>query len=801
MGTVGKKIPHDSAHGHVSGEALYIDDIPFAKNELVVEFFGSPLAHGKIKSLDLKEARKIAGVVGIYTHRDIPAKNPFGPIFEDEYFLAEELCEYFGQPIALIAAESRKAAKAAKKRIRIEMQALPAVFTIEQACEKKQFLGVRREIKRGNVQKAFAEAECFLEGTFYNNGQEQFYLESQAALAYPGENQEITVHTSTQNPTEIQQAVADMLGVGLHEVVAICRRMGGGFGGKETQAAIPSMMAALVAFHTKRPARVVYTKDEDMKITGKRHPYQSPYKIAFTKEGKITALKIEFYSNGGAAADLSTSIMERSLLHADNAYYIPHVELSGIACKTNLPPNTAFRGFGGPQGMAVIENAIEEMATHLQCDAYAIRTLNCYKTHENNTTPYGQIVAHTLLPEIFEKLAKSSDYKKRSQAVQAFNHQSKTHLRGLALTPVKFGISFTTKFLNQGNALVNIYKDGTIQVSTGGTEMGQGLNTKIQQLVADEFGLDSRAVKVMATSTEKNNNTSPTAASAGTDLNGLAAVEACHKIRTALSAFASDYFASEAKGIAASPDCIRFEGGHVYDVRLPEAKAAFQKIVTAAYMERVNLGARGFYRTPQIEFNRETGQGHPFYYFTTGACAAEVCIDRFTGDLTIERCDLLMDIGESINPGIDMGQIEGGFVQGLGWVTTEELRYQTNGELLSYSPTTYKIPNIQDVPKIFNVATLPNPHHRINVRSSKAVGEPPLMLCLSVWAAVKNALSFVSGGAIPQLNIPATNEEILKRLTQYSHGSQPEMARHEKEIPLLPPPEANGAKIHEAKVA
>lgn len=801
MATVGKKIPHDSAKGHVTGEALYIDDFPFAQNELVVEFVGSPLAHGKIKALDSAEALKIPGVVGIYTHEDIPGQNLFGPIFEDENFLPKELCEYIGQPIALIAAESRKAARVAKKHIRLEMEALPAVLTIQQALEQQQFLGVRREIKRGNVQKVFAEAECLLEGTFYNNGQEQFYLESQAALAYPGENQEITVHTSTQNPTEIQQAVADMLGVGLHEVVAICRRMGGGFGGKETQAAIPSMMAALVAFHTKRPARVVYTKDDDMKITGKRHPYQSPYKVAFTKEGKITALKIDFYSNGGAAADLSTSIMERSLLHADNAYYLPHVELSGTACKTNLPPNTAFRGFGGPQGMAVIENVIEEMAAFLKKDAYEIRVLNCYQAQKNNVTPYGQIVENSLLPKIFEELAKSSDYKKRYDAVQAFNRKSKTHLRGLAFTPVKFGISFTTKFLNQGNALVNLYKDGTIQVSTGGTEMGQGLNTKIQQIVADEFGLDYPHVKVMATSTEKNNNTSPTAASAGTDLNGMAALEACQKIRRGLMEFAGHYFASVEKGIAAAPDCIRFEDGKVYDVRLPKEKVSFQEMVMAAYQARVNLGARGFYRTPQIEFNRETGQGHPFYYFTSGGCVSEVCIDRFTGDLTVERCDLLMDIGKSINPGIDIGQIEGGFIQGMGWVTSEELRYQANGALLSYSPTTYKIPNIQDMPKIFKVATLENPHHQINIRSSKAVGEPPLMLCLSVWAAVKNALCSISGKAIPQLNIPATNEEILKRITQYSQGSHPGLKGQETEIPLLPAFGANPAKADEAKVA
>lgn len=801
MGTVGKKIPHDSAWGHVTGEAIYIDDLPFAKNELIVDFLGSPLAHGKIRALDLKAAHEIEGVVGLYTYQDIPGQNLFGPIFADECFLVEELCEYIGQPIVLIAAENRKAAQEAKKRIRIEMEEYPPVLTIAQAIEKEQFLGVRREIKRGNFQKALEAAECVWEGTFYSNGQEQFYLESQAALAYPGEQREITLHTSTQNPTEIQQAVAEMLDIGQHEVVSICRRMGGGFGGKETQAALPAMMAALVAFHTKRPARVIYTKDDDMKITGKRHPYCSSYKVVFTKKGNITALKVDFYSNGGAAADLSTSIMERSLLHADNAYYIPHLEISGIACKTNFPPNTAFRGFGGPQGMAVIENVIEEMAIYLKKDAAEIRMLNCYRAPPNNVTPYGQIVENINLPAIFERLMESSDYKKRYETVQKFNQSAKTELRGIALTAVKFGISFTTKFLNQGNALVNIYRDGTLQVSTGGTEMGQGLNTKIRQMVADEFGLDFEDVKLMPTSTEKNNNASPTAASAGTDLNGMAALDACQKIRKGLVEFASRHFSSEESGLAPAPDCIRFEARRVYDLRRPQAKIAFCDLVSTAYRERVNLGARGFYRTPRIDFNRDTGQGHPFYYFTTGSCVAQVHIDRLTGDLTIERCDLLMDIGESINPGIDRGQIEGGFIQGVGWVTNEELRYHENGDLLSYSPTTYKIPNIQDVPKIFNVETLHNPQHRLNVHNSKAVGEPPLMLCLAVWAAVKNALASVAGGQIPQLNIPATNEEILKRITQYTTDSPPEFGLQEREIPLIPNPEAKKAPAPAIKVA
>ena len=422
--------------------------------------------------------------------------------------------------------------------------------------------------------------------------------------------------------------------------------------------------------------------------------------------------------------------------------------------------------------MANIENVIQEIAIYLKKDALEVRRLNCYSHHERNVTPYGQIVQNHILPEIIDQLAKTSEYRKRMTVVEEFNRQSTTHLRGLALTPMKFGISFTTKFLNQGNALVNVYKDGTVQVSTGGTEMGQGLNTKIRQLVADEFAISYDDVRMMITSTEKNNNTPPTAASAGTDLNGFAAVNACQKIRRNLSAFASRYFASEELGLDHSVEHICFEESSVFDDRTPDKTLSFRELVQLAFMDRVSMGARGFYRTPEINFNRDIEKGEPFFYYTTGAAVSEVLIDRFTGYLKLERSDLLMDIGESINPGIDRGQIIGGFIQGVGWVTNEDLRYSDKGELLSYSPTTYKIPNIQDLPEIFNVDTISNPHHQINIRRSKAVAEPPLMLCLSVWIAVKHALSFVQNGVSPQLNLPATGEEILRRLTELTNDSK-----------------------------
>ena len=769
---VGKQVPHDSAVGHVTGEALFVDDLPSAKNELIVDYIASPVAHGKIKSLNYEEMAKLDGIVEVFTHADIPGHNLYGPVIKDERFLAEDIVEYVGQPIAIIAGESRRAIRQAKKHTLLEIQELTPVFTIDEAITAKQFIGVPRTFKQGNFDKAWRESKHKLTGTFVSNGQEQFYLESQAALAWPGEYGEIQVHSSSQNPTEIQEVVAEALGLGFHEVVCVCKRMGGGFGGKETQAVIPAVMAALVAAKTQRPARVAYSKDDDMRSTGKRHPYKIHYKAAFSSEGKITGVKFDIYSNGGAAAVLSTAIMERTLFHSENAYFIPNLVFNGTICKTNFPPNTAFRGFGGPQGMANIENVIQEIAIYLKKDALEVRRLNCYSHHERNVTPYGQIVQNHILPEIIDQLAKTSEYRKRMTGVEEFNRQSTTHLRGLALTPMKFGISFTTKFLNQGNALVNVYKDGTVQVSTGGTEMGQGLNTKIRQLVADEFAISYDDVRMMITSTEKNNNTPPTAASAGTDLNGFAAVNACQKIRSNLSAFASRYFASEELGFDHSVEHICFEESSVFDDRTPDKTLSFRELVQLAFMDRVSMGARGFYRTPEINFNRDIEKGEPFFYYTTGAAVSEVLIDRFTGYLKLERSDLLMDIGESINPGIDRGQIIGGFIQGVGWVTNEDLRYSDKGELLSYSPTTYKIPNIQDLPEIFNVDTISNPHHQINIRRSKAVAEPPLMLCLSVWIAVKHALSFVQNGVSPQLNLPATGEEILRRLTELTNDSK-----------------------------
>ncbi len=797
-GSVGQNIPHDSARGHVTGESIYIDDIPFSRGELIVDFLGSPIAHGRLNGINLEAARQVPGIAGLFTAGDLEGQNALGPIFQDEVLLVPiggELM-YIGHPVVVIAGESRQAIARAKQCIRLDYDPLKPVFTIDEAKTAGEFIGPTRVIERGDAEGALKTAPHVITGVFRNGGQEHFYLESQACIAYPGENNTLTVHSSTQHPTEVQHDIAKILGLQQKDVVCITRRMGGAFGGKESQATHPAVMAALVALKTRRPARFAIDKDNDMRTTGKRHPFQNDYRVGFDADGRITGMIVDLYSDGGAANDLSTAVMGRAMCHAENAYYIPHVRITGTICRTNYPPNTAFRGFGGPQGMANMENIIEEIAAYLNKDPLEVRRVNCYGTDDRNVTPYGQTVRH-MLPELIDTLAQRSDYQARMAAVAQFNATSKTHLKGLSMTLMKFGISFNTKFLNQANALVNIYVDGSVQVSTGATEMGQGVNTKIRQIVADELSIDVNNVTLMPTSTEKNNNTSATAASSGSDLNGAAAADACRKIRARLTEFAGEYFASlSGRGLpehhrsATTPltrgeelalDCdpprdgehpVVWEKDAVYDRDNPRNRLSFKELVKLAYLARVSLGERGWYATQGIDWNWEageekTGQGSPFLYFTTGCAVSEVLIDRFTGDLKVLRSDILMDIGQSINPGIDRGQITGAFIQGMGWVTAECLRYSETGELLSHSPTTYKIPNIQDVPEVFNVDWLENDRNDVNIRRSKAVGEPPLMLALSVWTAVKHALRFVTpAGEIPRLDLPATNEEILHRLTQ-----------------------------------
>jgi len=762
MPVVGKNVPHDSAVGHVTGESIYIDDIAPLPNELLVDFLWSPFAHAHIRSLDVEPARAVPGVIGLYTHRDLH-HNLFGPIYKDEILLAEDECTFRGQPIVVIAAENARAIRDAKVAIKIELAALEPILTISDAIAKRSFFPDPRVIRRGDPDRAFDSADHILEGVFENQGQDHFYLESQAAIAYPGEFGQVTVHSSTQNPTEVQEVIAHLLGLSMNQVVVLTKRMGGGFGGKECQATHPAVIAALVAQKTKRAARIVYSKDDDMHATGKRHPFQNRYRIGFRRSGEIVAAKFDLYSDGGAYADLSPAVMARAMTHVDNAYYIPHVEIHGTICRTNMPPNTAFRGFGGPQGVITIENVMQEIAHFLKKDALEVRRASCYQIETRNTTPYGEVVERNTLPRLFTELPERCEYARRMEEVKRFNATSQTHLKGLALTAVKFGISFNTKFLNQANALVNIYFDGSVQVSTGATEMGQGVNTKIRQLAADELGVPLDNVIVMITSTEKNNNTSATAASSAADLNGGATIDACRKIKTRM--------AEVAKKELNARDVV-FGDGLVWDAADLTKKMTFADLVGICYRSRVPLGDKGFFATPRIDWDwtSEGGHGHPFLYFTMGTSCSEVMIDRFTGEMKVLRSDVLMDIGRPTNPGVDRGQMTGGFIQGMGWLTTEDLRYTEAGELLAHSPTTYKIPNINDVPEIFNVDWIES-ENPLAAGNSKAVGEPPLLMAISVWCAVKHALSFLSNGDIPKLRVPATCEEILMRMSEYERVS------------------------------
>jgi xanthine dehydrogenase large subunit len=774
--------PHDAGISHATGESIYIDDRPLVHGELHVGAIMCPHAHAEIKNIQTDEALKVPGCIGIYTANDLE-HNKWGTIFQDQPILAEKTCQYAGEVVALVAAESLEAMKRARKAVDVEYKVLKPILSIDESIEKEMFIGPTRFIRKGNADAALEQADFVIEDVIEMKGQDHFYLESQACIAYPGERNQIIVHSSSQHPSEVQHVVAHALGRKYHEVVCVVNRMGGAFGGKESQAAPIAAMAALVTAKTGRAARLILTKDEDMQITGKRNPFKNFYKVGFSNDGKITGLKVQLYSDAGAYADLSTAIMERAMLHCDNTYFIPNAEISGTVCKTNTASNTAFRGFGGPKGVATIENILEEIAQKLGLDSLDVRKANVYQEDKNNQTPYGQILTENPLPFIFERLEETSNYAQRRADIERHNKSKNTTWRGLAMTGVKFGISFTTRFLNQGNALVNVHMDGTVQVSTGATEMGQGVNTKIAQVVAEEFGLPFENVRVMETSTEKNHNTSPTAASSGSDINCAAAANACYKIKARLAKLATLVFErpKELRGrpVAASgtteelkiddlpgADHIVFKDGQVLDPTQPKHSINFVELLEEAYLNRISLGDYGFYRYPGIHFNKETGQGQPFFYYTNGAALSEVSIDRFTGELKVLSSEILMDLGRPINEGIDRGQTLGGFVQGMGWVTTEHLHYNNDGQLMTYSPSTYKIPSVQDIPRNFQLDLIDNPNNSKNIRGSKAVGEPPLLLSLSVWTAIKNAIYYANSKSMAKLRIPATQEEIFMQMPQ-----------------------------------
>lgn len=766
---VGRSVPHQSARAHVTGTSRFVDDLPRLPGELQVGFLPAPVARGRIRLLELRDARSAPGVVGAYAAADVPGERGIGALVADEPFLPEFEIAYPGQPLALIAADSRSAALAALERVRLEIDPEPPVLGIEAAIAAGAYLSPTRRIARGDFQAAWAQAPRRHSGSLRLDGQEHFYMEPQAAVAWP-DGEGLRVWSSTQNPTEVQAAVARVLGLARNRITCECHHVGGAFGGKETQCVLPACMAALVARHTGRPARVAYRRADDLRSTGKRHAFRCDYRVGFDERGRILAFKLELWADGGAFTDLSPAVVERAVLHGENAYFIPNLEISGAALRTNRAPSTAMRGFGAPQAVAAVENAIEEVAQLLRRDALEVRSLNLYGRAEAGeataVTPYGQVIRRNLLPEILPRLAQSACYRERRAAIEAQNARSQRQLRGIALTPVKFGISFTVPHLNQANALVHVFTDGSVQVSTGATEIGQGVSTKIQQLVADALGIEPGSVRVLPTSTERSHNTSPTAASVSADLNGAAVTEACASIRERLELVAAAELGARLDG---APGPIAFAEGRAFAVHQPEAQIGFAELCERAWRARIDLGARGYYATPGLHFSWSEGRGEPFHYFTTGAAVSEVEIDRLTGAVRVLRADLLLDVGRRINPGIDAGQIIGGFVQALGWCTSELLVYDAAGVLLSDSGATYKIPGVADAPERLEIGYIEG-DNPLGIAGSKGLGEPPFLLGISAWAAVKHALSCVDPALIAELRLPATGERILRLLTQFDEA-------------------------------
>ena len=744
---------HDSGHKHVAGAAAYADDLPEPQGLLHLCLGLSTAARARLHRVNLEAVAAAEGVELVLIAADIPGVNDISPThLHDEPILAEEEVFYAGQPIFVVAAQTRDQARRAARLAEIDYHPLPAVLSYEEAKASGELVTEPMTLKRGDVQAALAKAPRRLSGQMFLGGQEHFYLESQIALAIPGEDDEVTVICSTQHPTEIQTMVAGALGVPANAVTTQLRRMGGAFGGKETQGNLFAVVAALVAKKTGRAAKIRPDRDDDFVITGKRHDFLIDYDVGFDDAGRILAVDMTYAARCGWSADLSGPVTDRTLFHADNCYYFPDVRLASLPLKTNTCSHTAFRGFGGPQGMIGGERIIEEIAYALGKDPLEIRKANLYGPGRD-ITPYHQQVEDNIAPEIIAKLEVDCDYAKRRSEIREFNRTSPVLKRGIALTPVKFGISFTLTAYNQAGALVHIYRDGSIHLNHGGTEMGQGLYTKVAQVVAEAFQVDIDKVKITATSTGKVPNTSATAASSGSDINGMAALAACTTIKARLVDFAAEHW-------EVPREQIEFLPGRV---RVGNQEITFPELIEAAYMGRVSLSSTGFYKTPKIHWDRKAGKGRPFYYYSYGAAATEVIVDTLTGEYRILRTDILHDVGASLNPALDIGQIEGGFVQGAGWLTTEELWWDDQGRLRTHAPSTYKIPACGDRPRIFNVALVEDsPNREETIFRSKAVGEPPLMLAISVLHALSDAVASVADYRLcPRLDAPATPERVL----------------------------------------
>jgi len=752
---VGRPHPHESAALHVSGEALYTDDLPELHGTLHAALGLSAKAHANIRALDLEAVRAAPGVKLVLTARDIPGVNDCGPILHDDPILADGLVQYLGQPIFLVVADSHDQARRAARLARVEYEELPAILTPRAAREAESYVLPPLKLTRGDFRAAFKAAPHHVEGRLSVGGQEQFYLEGQISYAVPKENHGMQVWCSTQHPSEMQHVIAHALGIPSHGVNVECRRMGGGFGGKESQSALWAAASALAAARLQRPVKLRADRDDDFMVTGKRHCFEYDYAIGYDDDGKILAARVEMVARAGYSADLSGPVATRAVCHFDNAYYLSDVDIVALCGKTNTQSNTAFRGFGGPQGAIAIEYVIDEIARNLGRDPLDIRRLNFYGRDDaegRNVTPYLQKVEDNVLHELVAELEADSGYRERRAALRAFNAASPVLKKGLALTPVKFGIAFNLTHLNQAGALVHVYLDGSVLVNHGGTEMGQGIHTKVAQVVAHELGVPLASVRVTATETGKVANTSATAASTGADLNGKAAQDAAAQIRQRLAELA-------AREYGGSADAVRFADGQVH---VNGHAVPFATLVGKAYMARVQLWSDGFYATPHLHWDGATMTGHPFSYYAYGAAVSEVAVDTLTGEWKLLRADVLYDAGNSLNPAIDIGQVEGGFIQGMGWLTTEQLCWNADGRLTTHAPSTYKIPAVSDCPQDFRVKLYRNRNVADSIHRSKAVGEPPLLLPFSVFFAIRDAVASVAGYRFnPPLSAPATSEEIL----------------------------------------
>ncbi|MEY9324768.1 xanthine dehydrogenase molybdopterin binding subunit [Sinorhizobium fredii] len=754
-GGVHEKERHESGHKHVSGTAEYIDDIAEPTGTLHGYLGLSERAHAEILSIDFEAVKNSPDVVGVLTAEDIPGENDISPAHKhDDPVFATGKVEFHGQPIFAVIATSRDAARRACAKVKIEYRDLPHVTDVVEAAAANYPLVIDPlKLERGEIDAGFAKAKNVVQGEMRIGGQDHFYLESHISFAIPGEDDEVTVIASTQHPSETQHMVAQVLGVPSNAITVNVRRMGGAFGGKETQANLFAAVAALAARKYRRPVKVRPDRDDDMTATGKRHDFHVDYKLGFDDDGRIEAVDAVFAARCGFSADLSGPVTDRALFHADNCYFYPNVRLRSRPLKTNTVSNTAFRGFGGPQGMVGGERMIEDIAYTLGKDPLEIRKLNFYGGEGRNLTPYHQTVEDNIIGRIIEELETSAEYAARRAAVLAFNRDNHVIKRGIALTPVKFGISFTKTEYNQAGALVHIYTDGSIQLNHGGTEMGQGLYTKVAQVVADEFQVDLDRIKVTATSTGKVPNTSATAASSGSDLNGMAAANAAQQIKARLVRFAAERYGVDEADVAFEPNMVRIGG----------ERLAFADFIKSAYAARTQLSAAGFYKTPKIHWDRSEGRGRPFYYYAYGASCSEVSVDTLTGEYQVERTDIIHDVGKSLNPALDIGQVEGAFVQGMGWLTTEELWWDAKGRLRTHAPSTYKIPLASDRPRVFNVRLAEwSVNREETIRRSKAVGEPPFMLGISVLEAISMAAASVAEYRIPpRIDAPATPERVL----------------------------------------